>query len=231
MQMSDLTLADYAVLLAGACYFIGYLITNQIYLRLSLMIGTGFYIWYYAIVDETPLWAPIWISVSLTAANLTGIFSLWLRKSPLSIPARDKDIYEMFSVLPPGDFRKLMRVAHRHRLPAGSVLTREGQPVTSIYFILSGVVDVEKFGERFHLPDRIFLGEVAYLTGEVASATTLLVEDGDVLKWDVAQIRRHAKRDVRFKLALDALVSMDLARKVARAGAPQARPAGLSVSG
>ena len=67
-----------------------------------------------------------------------------------------------------------------------------------------------------------FVGEVAFLTEENASATTLMAEDGELLSWDVEQLRQRAARDVRFRLALDAVISLDLARKVARAGSPDA---------
>ena len=67
-----------------------------------------------------------------------------------------------------------------------------------------------------------FVGEVAFLTNNNASATVVMAEEGELLCWDVNQLRSRAERDVRFRLALDAMISLDLARKVAQAGAPKA---------
>lgn len=220
-MFEDLVLSDVVVFAAGVTFCIGYAIINQVALRILVMIGTAFYIWYYAIVTDTPQWVAIWTSVAMGAANIVGLFGLWLRASPLSIPRRHRDIYAHFKILPPGDFRKLMRAGTRETLPLGYVLTTNNARVKSVYYVINGSVAVEKFGERFFLPDGIFLGEVGYLTGNRASATTVLTEDSDVLHWDVAELKRRSDRDVRFKLAMDALISLDLAEKVARAGSPR----------
>ena len=219
--LAALSFADYVVLAAGVTFCIGYAIINQVILRLLILAGTGLYIWYYAIVTDVPQWAAIWTSVAMGLANMFGLFSLWLRNSPLSIPRNHRDIYTHFSILPPGDFRKVMAVAQRKKLPADTVLTKNNARVKTVYYVISGGVAVEKFGERFYLPDGIFLGEVGYLTGNRASATAFLTEDSDVLEWDVADLKRNSERDVRFKLAMDALISIDLAEKVARAGSPR----------
>ena len=42
-----------------------------------------------------------------------------------------------------------------------------------------------------------------------------------MLEWDVADLRNCSDRDQRFKLAIDALISLDLADKVSRAGPPR----------
>ncbi len=220
-MFEDLVFADYVVLAAGITFCVGYAIINQVILRLLILFGTGLYIWYYAIVTDVPQWAAIWTSIGMGLANIFGLFSLWLRASPLSIPRKHRDIYAHFNVLPPGDFRKLMSAVKRDTLPAGTVLTTNNARVKTVYYVLNGSVAVEKFGERFYLPDGIFLGEVGYLTGNRASATTLLTEDSDVLAWDVSVLKNRSDRDVRFKLAMDAIISLDLAEKVARAGSPR----------
>ena len=217
----ELDFADYVVLAAGATFCIGYAVINQVALRLLVMAGTVLYIWYYAISADTPQWAAIWTSVAMGIANIVGLCGLWLRNSPLSIPRRHRDIYAHFSLLPPGDFRKLMKVAKRQCLPEGFLLTQNNARVKSVFYVINGGVAVEKFGETFFLPDGIFLGEVGYLTGNRASATTFLTQDSDVLEWDVSELKNNSNRDVRFKLAMDALISIDLAEKVARAGSPR----------
>lgn len=219
--MENMALPDYVVLGAGISFVLGYLIINQVALRLAVMVGTFLYIWYYAIASDEPLWTAIWTSVAMGLANLCGLFALWLRSSQLSIPRKHRDIYAHFNILPPGDFRKLMSAAKRARLPEGFVLTRSNARVKSVYYVINGSVAVDKFGERFYLPDGIFLGEVGYLTANRASATTVLTAESDVLEWDVADLKNRSERDVRFKLALDALISLDLAEKVARAGSPR----------
>jgi len=218
--MNSFITPDYIVLAAGGVFTLAYLIINQVGLRIAVLIGTGLYIWYYCVAADEPLWSAIWTSIAMGIANLIGLSSLWLRNSRLSIPHNFRDVYFHFSVLPPGDFRKLMSAAARTTRPAGYQLTTNDARVSTLYYVISGQVAVDKFGERFMLPDGIFVGEVGYLTGNRASATTVLVDDCDVLEWDVTDLKSRALSDVRFKLAMDAMVSLDLAGKVARAGSP-----------
>lgn len=218
--MNGAFFADFLVLLAGGMFVLGYLIINQMVLRVMLLLGTFLYIWYYAVLDATPLWPAIWASMATGLANLIGLFSLMARNSKWAIPTAYRDIYDQFDILPPGDFRKLMLAAKRVKREAGYRLTDEGAPVDTLYYIVDGDVAVEKFGERFLIPKGVFIGEVAYLTGNLASAKTSLESDSDVLEWDVAMLKQIATRDPKFRLAMDAMISMDLAGKIARAGSP-----------
>ena len=219
--MQDLNLSDYLVLAAAGMFVLGYLIINQVILRTMLLIGTVLYIWYYAVVDETPLWPAIWASTATGTANLIGLFSLFYRRSTWAIPRKYRDIYVHFDLLPPGDFRKLMSATNRTTRPAGYQLTTAGSRVNTLYYVIDGEVGVEKFGNRFCIPDGVFIGEVAYLTGNRASATTYLLSESDVLEWEIAMLKQRATRDPRFRLAMDAMISIDLAEKVARAGSPE----------
>lgn len=217
--MEDMLFSDFLVLAAAGMFVLGYLIINQIILRTMLLIGTGLYIWYYAVVDDAPLWPAIWASTATGLANLIGMSGLIYQRSAWAIPKQFRDIYPHFDVLPPGDFRKLMKATNRVARPAGYRLTTVGTTVDTLYYIIDGAVEVEKLNSCFSIPKNTFVGEVAYLTGNPASASTFLASDTLVLEWPVAQLKLCATRDPRFRLALDALISLDMAAKVARAGA------------
>lgn len=221
--MSYLFSAEVAVVLAGGCYVLGYLIINQIGLRLMVMLGTALYIWYYSVVADEPLWEAIYLSLMIGAANLLGLLGLYLRQSPIMIPREYRDLYANFGDLPPGDFRELMARAERRRCSATEEVTTEGQAVTRLVYVVSGGIEVKKKGDRFPLPAGIFIGEVAFLTGRVASATSWVAKGAEVIEWKVADLRRYSARKPRFKLALEAMISKDLAAKVTYAVAPHPR--------
>lgn len=218
--MEDMLFSDFLVLAAAGMFVLGYLIINQIILRTMLLIGTALYIWYYAVVDDAPLWPAIWASAATGSANLIGMLGLIYRRSAWAVPREFRDIYPYFDVLPPGDFRKLMKATIRVTRPAGYRLTTADTTVDTLYYIIDGTVAVEKLGSCFSIPKNSFVGEVAYLTGNPASASTFLVSETLVLEWQVQKLKRRANRDPRFRLALDAMISIDFAGKVARAGAP-----------
>ncbi len=213
--------SEMLVYAAGACYVLGFLIINQIALRLVLMVGTGFYILYYWNVADTPLWDAIYISGMIGLADMVGLLALKVRKSRLSIPRAHRDIYDHFPNLPPGDFRTLMRYAKRYKLDEPTKLTIEGAPMTRLFYTLSGETKITKKHDAFTMPPGIFVGEVAFLTHQRASATTLMSKGSEVLEWSAEDLRRASIKSARFKMALEATLSLDLAQKVAHSVAPK----------
>ena len=213
---------DVLIYLAGGSFVLGYLIINQVILRTMVLIGTLIYILYYATVADQPLWGAIYTSVAMGLANLIGLGLLFVRRSKLAIPEAHRDIYPRFVQLSPGDFRSLMRHAHRFRTLDEEVLTTQGQPVSHLSYIISGNAQVTKRDTFFELPPGVFVGEVAYLQGTPSAATTVLPEGSELLQWKVQDLARIGARNPRFKLAIEAAISRDMAAKVAQAVAPQA---------
>lgn len=204
------------VYLAGAFYILGLAITNQIILRLFILAGTSIYVIYYSIIADPPLWPAIYVSLLIGAANVGGLTSLIARRSKLAIPRVHADIYNDFPRLPPGDFRALMKLARRYKVTADKQITWEGTPGTKLYFVLKGSTLVRKGEQAFVLPPKLFLGEIAFLTEVPSSASTWLEEGAEVLEWRFDDLRKRCARSPRFKLALEAAISLDLADKVAR---------------
>ena len=206
---------------AGACYILGFLITHQVTLRLMVLLGTGFYIVYYFIIAGDPLWEAIYISLMIAVANVIGLMSLFARGSKFAIPRAHKDIYGHFPSLTPGDFRMLMKRATRKTAHEPTPLTVQNAPLTKLFYVISGATEVSKSGDNFRVPAGTFVGEVAYLKGQRASACTTLMEGSEYLEWDTADLYAASARSSRFKLALEAVLSLDLAQKVSVSVAPQ----------
>ena len=57
----------------------------------------------------------------------------------------------------------------------------------------------------------------------MASATSWVAAGAEIVEWNVADLRRHSARKPRFKLALEAMISKDLAAKVTYAVAPHSK--------
>ena len=220
-MLNDLVPPETIVLLAGAAFTLAYLIINQVVLRVIILAGTALYIWYNWVVADAPLWTAIYTSMTMGAANLIGLGSLFWRQSRLAVPHAHRDIYAQFANLPPGDFRELILQARRYTLDAETSITAEGVAVERLYYVVSGAISIEKRGGTYSMPSGVFVGEVAYLSNQPSAATTTLAAGSEVLAWDFDVLRRRAARKSRFKLALEAMISRDLAIKVAFAVAPR----------
>ena len=217
-----MTIADGLVLAAAGSYVVGYLIINQLVLRLFVMAGTLFYIAYYTVVADTPLWTAIWTSVALLIANLFGLWFLLAARTRLFLRSELIHLYDSiddFKALPPGDFRRIIDAGRRRILTEDQVITREGASNDKLYFLLSGTAAAEKRNHRFDLPAGIFVGEAAYMLGSDSSATVTVHKGAEVLVWEYETLLRKSRRP-RFKLALEAMISRDLSRKVAAAVSP-----------
>lgn len=199
---------------AGLAYTLGYLIINQVWLRLLVLLGTCFYIAYYFSVPGGPLWEAFYTSIILGLANLTGITLLMIKRSRLSIPRPLRDLYPQFDHLPPGDFALVARKAERIVLDKPAVATREGEQVPYLIYVLRGEAEIEKGNTRFTIPAGAFLGEVSLMLGSAASATTTLPTGAEILRWERGKLERMMRSSPQFRLALEAAIAKDMARKV-----------------
>lgn len=223
--MTEITLPDILVLGAGISFVLAFLIINQVMLRIILLIGTLLYIWYYAVAADTPLWMAIWVSVANLIANMIGLSVLLGSRSRAALPKGFADIYDrspVFQDLPPGDFRALMKMARRYTADTDITLTREHQRGEKLFYILDGVARVEKLGNHFDMPGQFFVGEVAYLLNTNSAATTVVNSGTEIIEWTFKDLRAGSRKKVRFKLALESLISRDLANKVSLAVSPDA---------
>jgi CRP-like cAMP-binding protein len=94
----------------------------------------------------------------------------------------------LFDALPAEDFKRLLSIARRENVEAGSALMREGGEADTLHVILDGKVKVFKTGESGEPMELATLGagsvfgEMGVFDGLPASATIMAVEDSIVLQ-------------------------------------------------
>ncbi len=220
-MLETIAMPEVWVFLASGSFILGYLIINQAALRLMMMAGSAFYIVYYFLAGDTPLWGAIYGSILMICANIIGLSALYLRNANIAVPKASEDIFHLFFPVQPGDFRALMRLGRRSVLLEERIITQEDQPLDTLYFIIRGTAQVVKRQSAFPVPGPVFAGEVAYLLETRSSATMILPAGSEIIEWHVPTLRKAMKRKPRIKLALDAVISRDLANKVSLSVAPK----------
>ncbi len=208
------------ITVAGTLFTLGYLIIDQVLLRVMITLGSLAYLAYYFTVADVPLWGAITSTSIMMTANLIGLATLFIRNASWTVPARHRDVFPKLQPILPGDFRALLRHAKRYVVREDSVVTVQGEEPQKIYFVISGQFEASKFGLTFKMEEATFVGEVAYLRDTPSAATTTFPAGIEVLEWDRKELDKASRRDPRFRLALEAVMSRDLARKVALAVAP-----------
>lgn len=206
---------EIVIFAAGALNTTAYLIINQVLLRLVILVSSTLYIVYYAIVADTPLWTALTFSALTVLANLIGLTALALRDSERRISADHSALRAVLREIPAGEFVRLMRLSRARHIDVPTMLTLEAAHSDRLHYLASGQAEVEKLGQRFMISAPCFIGEVAYMTGTPASGTVVAQAGDHVLSWDVARLKAVGAKRVRFVLALNSLISSDLAGKVA----------------
>jgi voltage-gated potassium channel len=129
---------------------------------------------------------------------------------PFFVDAGTEAVFEVAGLLRP-----------RH-VAAGTVLTRKGQAGDSMFFIVSGDVEVRlDDGRVIALPKGSFFGEIAILTGGPRTATAVAMRPSDLLVLDVADFRSLAAK--RPDLA-DAIAAEARRRMAGATAAPGGTP-------
>lgn len=200
--------------LAFLATVLGLLARDEILLRLMILIGNGFYLAYYYIAPTEPLMGAIITNGALAAANVVMIIVVARERTTFSMAGETMAIYAHFTKLSPGQFRRLYRLAREITVSDETELTQVDRPVDQLFYVLDGGVTISKGDKAADIPGSMFVGEIAYLTGEAASASVTARPHTRYLAWDHADLVRMARRTPAIENALMAHLNLDMARKV-----------------
>jgi CRP-like cAMP-binding protein len=116
--------------------------------------------------------------------------------------------------------KRLMRQGRWKTLEPGFRLTREDHFAGCVYVVADGCVQVTLKNQPIaQLGCGQFVGEIGFIAGRPASATTIALSNEDsagprVLCWSVKKLRKLFEKDSDFRLAMESALGSDLARKI-----------------
>lgn len=219
-MLGDVYAALSLVHLAAATQVVGFLVRDQIVLRIMILLGTCLYIAYYYIEPSAPLWDAIVCGVLMAAANLYMIIRLLVDRRPGVFDEEDLLIYGAIRQIAPGEFKRLMKRAQKGHAADDLALTSESAVPEYLYFVLGGEVTLSKGGEMGHLQAPMFIGDISYILNQPASATTTLRRGGRYARWRASDLRPFLAKNDKLQGALEAAFNRDLASKLAGSKPP-----------
>ena len=201
--------------LAGLVSVSALALKDQLKLRGVLMLGITFSALAHVVGLRHPAWPDLfWNAVSF-AINIFVLTQLILDRTHIGLSREQEKLFSAFRVLTPGEFRALEGVAEWKTAQEGETLTTEGVLPGHLYYVVEGEVRIAK-GERvFTIRPKTFIGEVAYLHDQPASATVTVSAGARYLQWEVAVLERRLDSRSALRTALMRLLSLDTAQKVA----------------
>lgn len=205
---------SYLIHVGAVMYVIAFLARDELHLRLLALAGSSMYVMYYFFFPAEPLWDAILSSSVLICANLVILSRVLFERTILALSEDEKSLFAAFDTLTPGQFRKILKIAHWQLASHNTTLTREGEALKSLFYIFDGSVLIEKSNHSFTLPDDNFLGEIAYIRGGKPTATAAATAATRYIAWDIDALRQLSTKDPKLNNALVALLARDLADKL-----------------
>jgi voltage-gated potassium channel len=101
----------------------------------------------------------------------------------------------LFGRLDAASISDLVSILTARTVHAGTVIIRKGEPGDAMYFIASGMVEVEASGGKVRLEEGDFFGEMALLTRERRTATVTALRSTDLLVLDCDDFHRFIDRN------------------------------------
>lgn len=208
---------------AGALlYIIAFIVRDELVLRLLVVTGSLLYILYYYLFPAQPLWDAIFSSIIMVGANFYVIGQVILERTTFRMSDDERELFEAFETLNPGQFRHLLKNAQWITTddPSGTVLTREDEPSSGLFYVFDGEISVEKGSRVFRLPAGNFVGEIAYILKRETTATTVAPEGTRFVRWEAKALRKLSEHKPTLGNALNALLTRDLAHKLTKSYQP-----------
>lgn len=176
---------------------------------------------YYAPAE--PLWVVIWWSVIFLLINLVQIGLLFKERSGVHFSEEEKELHEtLFRNFSGVELMKLLRVGQWMNAESKTVLLREGEACNQLVLLYHGSATVKVADKRIaQVNDGAFIGDMEFLTQKPASETVITDSAVRYLAWSTDELRSLFARNPGLYLNVQALFSMDLARKLEDAEHPQ----------
>ena len=197
---------------------ISYFLTRILWLRVAAVIGLSLEILYFRLTGTSTTTGVPWDTVFI----LINLYELiWLIKERLEARLPDADavmLRNAFGGLDDAQIAKLLKAAEWRTFAPGEVLTRQDAPVDALYYLCTGRANVDVDGKSVaFLESGSFVGEIAYLTGNVATARVSILEEARTLVFNKMGMAKVMASDRQISGIMFQLLGRDLAQKMRRA--------------
>lgn len=202
--------------LANFLYALAYVVKDVLWLRLITIGGASASIVFNYFAPDKPLWVPIGWCVGFIIINTVHSAILIQERRGIKFTEDERDLYnEVFAELSPLAFIRILKAGEWWEYKKGDVLLRAGEHVDDLMLLYSGsaLIKREDKGDLI-IQEGAFIGEMAFTTGEPASATVVAATEMRVYRWDMDLLAKLFKKDPGLRSNFQSAINMDLAKKL-----------------
>ena len=196
----------------AAVFLVGFLIRDVVLSRAVFAVGAAVFVYGFALGDGN-FFALIWAVVFLLV-NMAVIWASLRDRFTTPLSPEEQALAKEMPQFSDRDFRRLMQSCTWQTLDASLQLTEQGKPSKTLYYIVAGGATVTKSGKELEVGDNLLIGEISFSQDVPATATVNAHEGSVLISWPSKKLKRLLKRK-SLKAAFDALLSHDLADKLA----------------
>lgn len=221
-KMEHIWVSENIVHIGALLYLAGFLFHNQIVLRSLIILGDFVYVLYFYFAPDVPLWGGIFWSTMFTLANAVMIGLIVADRMHFRLDRNEKRLFELLQDLTPGQFRQLLKAGQEETASSHLSITQEGKPLEELYFVLDRGITIEKKGSRAVIPSDTFIGEIALLLGQPASATVTLEPGTPYFVWNTRKLKALMQARPDLGNSLNLAMNRKMAEKIAASGISRA---------
>lgn len=208
---------DYLIHSANIIYIFSYLVRDILWLRILIVVAICFVIPFYY-YQPVPLMVPVYWNILFAGINIVQIVILLLERRPVALSETEERLYkQVFRRLTRREVYKLFKFAEWNKASAGDTLVKQDVHLDALMLINRGVAAVHiKDAEVAKLDEGHFVGEMSYITGAKTSATVIASSDLEYVTWPTSSLEPFLKKNPDLRIALNAIIGVDLAGKLSR---------------
>jgi hypothetical protein len=222
--MTDLLQATNVLHVGNVLYLIAYLVRDILWLRVITILGLlCLMAFYYA---QGPLYGPMAWNALFMLVNAVQIVLLVMERRPVFLGEEELQLYRtIFHPLKPREFAKLLSIAQWKRAKQGEELLQQNMPVGALMLLTSGHGNVEIDGRRVaEVASGQFVGEMGFLTEQLASARVVAGSAVDYLAWPAEKLRAFLVAAPELHVKVQGILGCDVVAKLRQEGFATAHP-------
>ncbi|MDA0836826.1 MAG: cyclic nucleotide-binding domain-containing protein [Planctomycetota bacterium] len=198
---------------AYALIAFSFVVKDILFLRTLSIIASVSFIMFF-VHRET--FIPVYWNIGFITVNVYHIIHLVSERKGIKFNEYEEELYHsIFPMFSHVEFMKLIRLAEWKVVLPGETLTQQDEEQNQMILLYHGRASVEVAGRKVaELKDGAFIGEMAFLTGESASATVVVDEETRYVAWEITKLKSFLIRNPSLRFGLQGVIGQDLSKKL-----------------
>lgn len=194
---------------------LAFAVRGAILLRILAIVGAGLQAIFYAFVGNEPLWFGLFWKLLMVFVAFSFMMVLIRERMGRQFAPELRPFVHALDILTPGQLQKLVNVGEIRRAGAERGILAQGKVPGELFYLLAGRALLIKDGRELEVKAEAFLGEIAFISGQPATADVIVKPGAIYLAWPVDRLNPLLEKDPQIDIALRGLMNHDLARKLA----------------